>query len=89
MKLKANVRKQINDRLFDIVKGMQDSIPLTQITNLLNEFGLRMEEAIFCGWEGKANLDIFTNSGEEVDVWLVLNWHKFDTGRYEVVSYIS
>ncbi len=89
MKLKGNVRKAINDRLFDIVKGMHDAIPLNNISKLLEEFGLKMEEAIFCGREGNTTNDIFTLSGEEVDVWLVLNWHKFDTGRYEVVAYIS
>lgn len=88
-KLLAPIRRKLNNALYDICKGMQDNIPLGAINNLLATEGMKLEECIITGREGKAGIDILTTDGKEVNSVVALSWHKFDTGKWEINAYVS
>ena len=90
-KMVPSVRRKLNSKIHDITLGIKDQIPLGSIRDLLTEsgFGLYQEDGtpwggFLTGRDGHASLDVgATNS----ILWL--SWHKFDTGRYETVAYLS
>lgn len=89
-KLLAPIRRRLNNGLYDICRGMHNSIPLTAINDLLHKEGLQMEDGfILTGKDSKASIDIFTTEGKEVNSVVALSWHKFDTGRWEINAYVS
>jgi hypothetical protein len=90
VKLNAKVRRAINERLADMCRNRLPSIPLSDMLSLLAEHGLKFEECILCGRNSRANLDVTTEAGEEVNSWLCLSWLKGDhDGLIEVVAYMS
>lgn len=61
-----------------------DGLPLTQIDNILADNGFSaLEEAIYCGREGKVHEQIGSKT------WLLMTWYKMESGRYEIVAYVS
>lgn len=60
-------------------------IPLGDIDNILTKHGFNeLEPAIYCGRQGRSNEKIGERS------YLSLTWYKMEeSGRYEVVAYVS
>lgn len=96
--LKATARRALNDALAEVVPTLPlDSIPLGGIFEafegrgvlVLQEDGTRWA-GLLCGREGRVTFDLGPEEGRVFsNAALVLMWHKFDTGRYEVVAYVS
>lgn len=77
-------RKRANDALYTLGLTYHESIPLVCLDHILTENGFKAtEEAIYCGRDGRSTELV----GERT--WLVLNWHRMDSGRYEIVAYLS
>ena len=65
-------------------------IPTADIANILEPHGLKIEDAIFCGREGRANCEIFHGDINISNAWLVLYWKKGDVvADYEITAYVS
>jgi hypothetical protein len=61
-----------------------DHIPATRIANLVSDLGFDAEhfEGIYCGVEGRVNLDI----GHRC--YVLLSWYRMEvSGRYEITTY--
>jgi hypothetical protein len=78
-------RRAVNNALHTLTSNRYfDNLPLADIDTILTSNGFNsLEEGIYCGRDGGINEQV----GDRT--WLRLIWHKFDTGRYEVVAYIS
>jgi hypothetical protein len=61
MKLKAKDRTTINAKLADLCRNRLPALPLDTIAGYLHPLGIKMEEAIYCGHEGRCNIDLFWN----------------------------
>jgi hypothetical protein len=88
MKLTAKERNTVN-RLLSDLPLFSTAIPIDGMQNVLDTIGVMfVKDFILCGREGRATFDLFRN-GQELPHMLVLTWYKFDTGRYEIVAYVS
>jgi hypothetical protein len=62
-----------------------ESLPIQDIANILTKYGFNTEElhGIYVGREGRVHDQVGPNT------WIVITWHKMESGRYEVGSYVS
>lgn len=77
-------RKAANESLYELGTRYHESIPLVWLDSILKLNGFKeTEPAIYCGRDG--------HSTEQVGdrTWLALNWHRMESGRYEIVAYLS
>ena len=86
--------KTANDQIYDLIHNKYfRSIPNDDLFGIVKSAGFRFdpeeEEFILVGRDGKATWQLYDEEGREVSHMLVLNWHKMDSGRYEVVAYVS
>ena len=86
--------KQANDQIYDLIQNKYfRSIPNDELFSIVKRAGFRFdpeeEEFFLVGRDGKATWQLYDEEGREVNHMLVLNWHKMDSGRYEVVAYVS
>ena len=64
--------------------GLDEGLALTEIDEALTVNGFNtLEPAIYCGRDGSVHEQV----GERT--WLVMQWHKMETGKYEVNAYVS
>ncbi len=97
MRLLANVRRSMNDRIYDLTaKKYHDSIPLGTIDDILKEHGFQLIQedgrpwdGFLCGREANVTFDIGVINGKVENAMLVLSWYRMPSGRYEIVSYVS
>ena len=77
-------QKRVNEALYWTGRTYQDSVPLTEVSDLLVANGFEpLEDMILCGREGKILEPVGRNR------FLSLTWYKMESGRYEIVAYIS
>ncbi len=104
-RLKATDRQFINKKLDALCKKHYDQIPLDDISKILNERRLLLLQedgtkwsGIFCGSKGRASFDVGNKIVRDergfyipyVNTVLILTWYRFEeTGRYEIVAYLS
>jgi hypothetical protein len=76
--------KKVNEALYKIGLKYWDYIPVYEIDSALVENGFdATEAAIYCGSGGKVDEYVGGNK------YLHLNWHKMESGRYEIVAYVN
>ena len=85
MKLTTKSRQTINNKLADLCAKRHTALPISDINAALAPHGFKMEEALFCGREGRCNIEVgATNS------ILAFYWLKGELdGMYEVNAYLS
>jgi hypothetical protein len=77
-------KNRANAALHALGLTYHQSIPLVDIDNILAANGfLETEEAIYCGRDGRSQQPVAET------VWLILTWHKMDSGTYEILAYLS
>lgn len=82
-KTERKLRTRVNRQLQQL-PIYHDGLPLTEIDNILAANGASaLEEAIYCGREGKVHEQVQSNT------WLTMTWYKMESGRYEIVAYVS
>jgi hypothetical protein len=87
MKLKASEKSKINRELGKLTFNKYfPEIPLRCLATILNSFGLNTNflDGIYCGRAGETNEEI---SG--TNVFFRMTWYKMESGRYEIVCYVS
>lgn len=61
-----------------------DGVPLDRINDALRCTGFdELEDMLLCGREGRVHQSVGRNR------WLLLTWYKMESGRYEVIAYVS
>ena len=102
MKIKSNTRKKMSEKIAGL-GTIRSEIPLAEIDSILRAEGYLLccedgteWEGFLCGREGRAMIDFGNIESENEGSFelvdnsaLVLTWFKFDTGRYDVVCYLS
>jgi hypothetical protein len=74
----------VNDALYGMGRTSHDSVPLDTVNELLTHYGFdALDAMLLCGREGRLHEAVGRNR------WLALTWYKYETGRYEVVAYVS
>jgi hypothetical protein len=99
MKLTRKVIKKLNKLLEPILKPTYFvEIPLDNIFNKLEENGILVIQedktpwsGFLCGSKGHVYFDLVDIRSNDiiVDSCLSLSWYKMDSGRYEVISYLT
>lgn len=102
MKLKANDRKKLGNKLHSLTTHFHNSIPLDKVSEFLSEFDLILLQEDNTEWSGllcgrEANT-VFTlgqkSSKDERGMYkpardsLYFYWYKHTTGRYEINMYL-
>lgn len=83
-RLLAKQQNKANNALYELGLTFHDFVPLDTVASILDKNGFDpLEEMILCGREGRLNEPIGRNR------WLSLTWYKMESGRYEVVAYVS
>ena len=60
------------------------TLPMATIDGILEANGFAVTEpAIYCGREGRVNMPVGCKT------YLTMSWYRMDSGRYEVVAYLS
>jgi hypothetical protein len=93
----AKVRKAANNAIEAVVpKSIVSQIPLVEIFKACESAGLiPVDEAgerwsgLLCGADSRATIEFAYNGFLVKNVCLQISWHKFDTGRVEVVVYVG
>lgn len=84
---KKKAMKKANDALAgDIAKKYHNSIPLQNISDILEVSGFdtsKLGNGIFVGQSGRVHEPV------GYGVYLTMTWYKMDSGRYEIVAYLS
>jgi len=96
MKLSPKVKKHIMKEIYAL-GTYHPSIPLDELFSILNRYAIdAIQEdgtpwsGFLCGEQGQCNFElVYMPTHELLKHMLVLTWYKFETGRYEIVSYIS
>jgi hypothetical protein len=77
-------QQRVNNGLRELGRQYWASVPLDTVNALLLTYGFdELEPMILCGATGR----LHENVGR--DRWLALTWYKMESGRYEVVAYVS
>lgn len=80
----ARDTRHVNDILHEMCRASQVSVPLDRVNATLRACGFdELEPMILCGREGRLHEAVGRNH------WLALSWYKYESGRYEVVAYVS
>jgi hypothetical protein len=84
-KIESRNRQFVNKELSNLCAKYHDGLPIQQIDDILDAYDFKeTEPAIYCGRDGRSNEKV----GDRT--WLALSWHKMEeSGRYEVVAYVS
>lgn len=76
--------KAVNDALYGMGRTYHQSVPLDAVNGLLTHYGFNeLDAMLLCGREGSLHENVGRNR------WLSLTWYKMESGRYEVVAYVS
>jgi hypothetical protein len=79
---KARIRA--NDLLYKLGREYHVGLALGRIDSILQSNGFTgLEPAIYCGRDGQCHEQVGKRT------WITLAWHKMESGKYEIVSYLS
>lgn len=95
--IKPDVKKKLNKAIYNMTSGKYlQSIPLDDIFKELESFGIvAVDEAgepwsgFLTGRDGTAYIDLKKDGVPVKNAVLALQWHKMDTGKYELVCYVT
>ena len=74
-----------------------DSIPTREIQDILDKYNLglnqetreRVMDGIYTGADGKMEEPVSVNQRGETNAMFVMTWHRMESGRYEIVTYVA
>ena len=95
-RINFKIRQHINDGL-GILNGVRDDLPFDSINKLFHSFGLKLVqedgtdfEAFLTGTEGQIKIPVAeVNIDNTVGNFLVANWFRYATGRFDLNCYLS
>jgi hypothetical protein len=79
-----NNARHVNRHLYELGRTYHASVPLDTVSTLLETYGFNpLEAMLLCGREGHLHEPV----GH--DKWVSMTWYKMESGRYEIVAYLS
>lgn len=85
--------KQINKELYALTSNKYfKHVPMDEISDSLRKAGYKLPEEgyILTGHDGKATWPLYDYVyGEETKHILKVTWHRMDSGRFEIVTYVD
>ena len=88
--------KELSSRLSAISKTYHDAIPVKNILDHASENGFEAVDddgtkwsGILTGRDGRAKIDLKEKQSGKVNNGIALQWHKMESGRYEVNAYMT
>lgn len=76
--------QRVNEVLYKFGRVYHDSVPLAELSALLRWNGFDgLDIFLVCGREGRLHESVGRNR------WFTLTWYKMESGRYEIVAYLS
>jgi hypothetical protein len=76
-------RKAANKSLASLA-SYHPFLPISYIDAVLAGYGFApLEEAVYCGREGRMTQQVGART------WIAMSWYKMESGRYEIVAYLS
>jgi hypothetical protein len=97
MRLLANKRKAVNNKLYTLCKTYHESIPLDTINGilrdtanieLLDDDGTELS-CLLCGTDSYSTFPVGKPGMVCSNSVLVMTWHQMQSGRWEIVAYLS
>lgn len=81
----AKKRKQANQCIATFTRNQYfQLIPAAALSGILVNCGLRpLEDGIYCGHDGSVHEQVGDNT------WFTMTWHRMESGRFEIVAYVS
>ena len=85
VRVESKARRRANDDLHALTfNRYHEGLALDEIDTILTAHGFNsMEPAIYCGRDGSVHEQVGPKT------WVSLTWHKMESGRYEIVVYLS
>jgi hypothetical protein len=86
---KKTLLKKINTDLHKLTSNKYfPEIPLKSIDTILTHYGLnKLEDGIYTGQSGEFVENVGKTWGN--NVYLRMTWYRMESGRYEIVAYVS
>ena len=88
--------KAIGKYLAEVGKSYHGSIPLTQMIDKMASHGYHAVQEDGSAWsgmltgrDGRTTIDLRNASNGKIDNGLAIQWHKMDSGKWEVNSYLT
>jgi hypothetical protein len=79
----AQERRGAN-KMLHLLPIYAEGLQLEAMNAVLQEHGFsELEPGIYCGREGQHHEQVGAHT------WLTFTWHKMESGRYELVAYLS
>src|ERR1039458_7312714 len=81
-----SARKAVNCKLDMLGKSYYVGLtePLLRIDSWLHEEGFTaLSDGVYCGEDGRIHEQVGPHT------WLSLTWYRMESGRYEIVAYLS
>jgi len=83
-------RVRMNQFLSNLGATYWNELPLKQIDAALAANGFNiLEPGFYCGADGRINEAVGIGLMGREKIFLSLSWHKMQSGRYEIVAYLS
>lgn len=74
----------VNRKLHTLGQRYHKGLPLAEVSAMLTEEGFSgMSDGVYCGSEGRVHEQVGPHT------WLALSWYRMESGRYEIVAYLS
>lgn len=95
--MKATLRKKLNKKITEFTSGVYfDSIPIEKLSKILesegvtaiNEDGTPLN-VVFCGSDSECEIELALDGKAVLNSILRLSWYRMQSGRFEIVSYVS
>jgi len=88
----AKMVRAANAKIVNILgAGLWSYIPLVALYDACEQAGFALDpdetQCLICGRDSQAKWKLFRNGKH--DRFLCLSWYRFDSGRYELVAYVS
>ena len=82
-KMEVKMRDRVNAEL-SLLPIYADGLQLEEIDTILQSNGFNgLEAAIYCGADGASHEQVGPRT------YFKMTWHKMESGRYELVAYVS
>lgn len=90
------LRRKVNKDLFPLGAEYHREIPLDAVFEVLNKHGVIPLQEDYTYWSGfltgrtgKASIELGWSGGLIVNSVLFLSWYKMESGKYELICYLT
>jgi hypothetical protein len=86
--------RKANDAIYDLIHNRYfQSVPIDKLYEAVERAGFHFapedRDVILTGRQGRGTWDLYNAGGHRVDHVLVVQWYRMESGRYEIVAYVS